>query len=185
MVYDNKDIFWYVLFAANRKAAKIKPHLDDAEIEYFYPTHYRERKIRGKEQTKRVLFPIIGNLLFVKSSKTHLDPILKDIKLQLGIESDLYYRDLGSRQLIVVPNNQMLNFIAVAGNKHEQVIYLPNEEVNLKKGTKVRITGGTFEGVEGVFMKIRGDKRLVVSIPNLGFSVATAYLPSRLVLPIE
>jgi transcription antitermination factor NusG len=86
--------------------------------------------------------------------------------------------------VIVIPENQMNNFIAVAGNETEQVIYLSNDEVNLKKGVKVRITGGVFAGVEGVFMRIKGDKRLVVSIPNL-FSVATAFIPSRYVQAME
>jgi len=184
MFYNGKDTFWYVLFAANGKAAKITPCLENAKIEHFFPMYYREKRIRGTEQTKRVLQPILGNLLFVKSSKKNLDPILKDIKLHFDITSDLYYKDLGTRKLITVPEEQMLNFIALAGTKKEQIIYLSNEEVNLKKGTKVRIIGGVFEGVEGVFMRIKGDKRLVVSIPNL-FSVATAYLPTRFVLPLE
>jgi transcription antitermination factor NusG len=95
----------------------------------------------------------------------------------------LYYRDLTDKKIIVVPEHQMLNFIAVAGNEKEQVIYLSNDEVKLKKGAKVRITGGAFEGVEGVLLKIKGDKRLVVSIPNL-FSVATAFIPSQYVQEI-
>ena len=185
MIYDNNSIVWYVLFAANGKIAKMKPYLDAANIEHFFPTFYKEKKVSGQKQPKRMQYPILGNLLFVKSSKAELDPILKRIKLQLNITSDLYYRDLGSRQLIVVPDDQMLNFIAVAGSGEEQIIYLSNEEVRIRKGTKVRITGGAFAGVEGVFMRIKGDKRLVVSLHSLGFSVATAYLPSRLVLPLE
>jgi transcription antitermination factor NusG len=86
--------------------------------------------------------------------------------------------------VIIIPENQMQNFIAVAGNDKEQVIYLSNDEVNLRKGVRVQITGGVFAGVEGVFMRIKGDKRLVVSIPNL-FSVATAYIPSQFVQTID
>jgi transcription antitermination factor NusG len=71
----------------------------------------------------------------------------------------------------------MRNFIAVAKNNPEQIVYFSNEEVNLRKGVKVKITGGTFEGVEGLFMRIKGNKRLVVSIPNM-FSVATEYIPA-------
>jgi transcription antitermination factor NusG len=172
----NSQSFWYVLFAANGKAAKIKPYLEDASIEHFFPLYYAERKIRGTNRHKRVLLPVLGNLIFVKSSMNILDPILKEAKQKLSISSDLYYRDFGNKKIIVIPENQMRNFIAVAGNEQEQVIYLSNEEVSLKKGAKVRIIGGVFEGVEGIFMRIKGDKRLVVSIPNL-FSVATAFIP--------
>jgi transcription antitermination factor NusG len=103
--------------------------------------------------------------------------VLKEVKLRLSISSDLYYRDAGDKKIIIVPENQMRNFIAVAGNEKEKIVYLSNEEVNLQKGVRVRIIGGLFAGVEGTFMRVKGDKRLVVSIPNL-FSVATAYIPS-------
>jgi transcription antitermination factor NusG len=183
MQYDNTDIHWYVLFASKGKAVKIKPYLEMAAIEYFFPTYYKDRKIRGSERYERVSFPLLGNLIFVKSSKNILNPVLREAKLRLSISSDLYYRDFGDKRIIVVPENQMRNFIAVAGNEKEQVIYLSNEEVNLRKGVRVRITGGVFAGVEGIFMRIKGDKRLVVSIPNL-FSVATAYIPSQYVQEI-
>jgi transcription antitermination factor NusG len=177
MNYSNTDVLWYVLFAANGKAAKIKPCLEEVSIEYFFPYYYKERKIRGSERCERVSLPLLGNLIFVKSSKNTLDPVLKEVKLRLSISSDLYYRDAGDKKIIIVPENQMRNFIAVAGNEKEKIVYLSNEEVNLQKGVKVRITGGLFAGVEGTFMRVKGDKRLVVSIPNL-FSVATAYIPS-------
>jgi transcription antitermination factor NusG len=181
----NSQLLWYVLFAANGKAVKIKPYLEKASIEYFFPVYYKERKIKGSEdRCEQVSFPLLNNLIFAKSSKNILDPVLKEVKLKLTISSDLYYRDFGNKKIIVIPENQMRNFIAVAGNKTEQVIYLSNEEISLKKGVKVKITGGPFAGIEGIFMRIKGDKRLVVSIPNL-LSVATAYIPSCYVQEIE
>jgi transcription antitermination factor NusG len=181
----NSQLFWYVLFAANGKAVKIKPYLEKASIEYFFPVYYKERKIKGSEnRCEQISFPLLSNMIFAKSSKNILDPILENVKLKLAIASDLYYRDFGNKRIIVIPENQMRNFIAVVRNETEQVIYLSNEEVNLKRGVKVRITGGPFAGIEGVFMRIKGDKRLVVSIPNL-LSVATAYIPSCYVQEIE
>ncbi|MDR0726087.1 MAG: UpxY family transcription antiterminator [Prevotellaceae bacterium] len=184
MDYSNSDILWYVLFAANGKAEKIKPYLEAAAIEYFFPLYYKEIKIRDSERYRRVLYPLLRNLIFVKSSKDVLNPILTEVKLKLNISSDLYYRGLADKKIVIVPDHQMLNFIAVAGNEKEQVIYLSNDEVKLKKGAKVRIIGGAFEGVEGILLKIKGDRRLVVSIPSL-FSVATAFIPSYYVQEIE
>ena len=181
---DSEDFLWYVLFAANGKAAKIIPFLKAAEIEYFFPLCLRESQIKDSERKRLTVQPLLGNLLFVKSSKECLDPVLDEVKLKLKITSNIYYRDLGTRQLITVPEVQMRNFIAIAGSNHERVIYLTNEEVDLQKGKKVRVTSGIFEGVEGVFMRIKGDKRVVVVIPNL-LSVATAFIPSTYVLPLE
>jgi transcription antitermination factor NusG len=184
MFPESKSVFWYVLFAANGKAAKISDHLKKVGIERFFPLYYKEKRIRNSERTKPALQPLIGNLVFVKSSKECLAPQLKAIKLRFGITDDLYYRDLGTKEIITVPEKQMLNFIAVAGCIRERVIYFSNEDVNLEKGTRVRIIGGVFEGVEGIFMRIKGDRRVVVSLPDL-FSVATAFVPLEFIFPLE
>ena len=184
MLSEDKSIFWYVLFATNGKAAKISEYLKKANVECFFPLCYKEKRIRNSERTKRTIQPLIGNLVFVKSSKEYLSPILREIKLRFDITDDLYYRYLGSKEIIVIPEKQMENFITVAGSNHERVIYLSNNEVNFEKGKKIRIIGGVFEGVEGIFLKIKGSNRVVVSIPNL-LSVATAFIPTRFVAPLE
>jgi transcription antitermination factor NusG len=187
MTNDNKYIKWYVLLATNGRAEKFCNYLKFAEIEYFYPMYYQERRIRNsKLRTKQILQPIFRYLLFVKSTKSKLNPILKKIGLDFGITSDLYLRywDEDERKIVVVPSVQMRHFMTVVGAVEEPIIYLSNEEVDLAKGTRVQITGGTFEGVEGIFMKIKGSSRVVVSLPNL-LSVATAFIPTRFIQPIK
>jgi hypothetical protein len=73
----------------------------------------------------------------------------------------LYYRDADDRKIIIVPENQMRNFIAVAGNEKEKIVYLSNEDVNLQKVVKVRITGGLFAAVEGASHANGGASRAV------------------------
>jgi transcription antitermination factor NusG len=184
MLFDSKSILWYVLFATHGKAAKIGDYLKTVNIEYFFPVEHKEKRIKNSQLTKYVLQPLIGNLLFVKSSKECLDAHLQEVKLRFGIESSLYYRDLGSKEIIVVPETQMQNFISVAGCTKGNITYFSNEELNLTKGTKVRIIGGIFTGVEGIFMRIKGSSCVVVSLPKL-LSVATAFIPTRFILPLE
>ena len=186
MTDENEYIKWYVLFCANGKAVKFCDYLKIADIEYFSPMFYHKRRIRNSERTKCILQPIFRNLLFVKSTKSNLDPVLREIKLKFGITSDLYYRyrDGEENKIVVVPADQMRNFMAIAGAVEEPIIYLSNEAVRLKSGTKIRIIGGAFEGVEGIFMRIQGHKRVVVILPNL-LSVATTFVPSEFILPLE
>jgi transcription antitermination factor NusG len=181
MQYGNTDILWYVLFAADGKAAKIKSCLEEASIECFFPIlYYNGSRIKDPERDGWISPSFLENLIFAKSSKNILDPMLEKAKLRLSISSDLYYRDFSNEKTIVVPENQMRNFIAVAGNRKEDVLFLSNEYVNIRKSVKVKITGGVFAGVEGVFMRIKGAQRLVVSVPNL-FAVATMYIPTQFV----
>ena len=85
-----------------------------------------------------------------------------------------------TREPLVVPDKQMYSFIAVAGAYDEQVVFLDSNVVSLRKGDRVRITGGIFAGVEGVFIRIKGDRRVVVSIEGV-MAVATAFIHPSLI----
>ena len=54
------------------------------------------------------------------------------------------------------------------------------------KGTKVRITGGDFEGQEGVFLKVKGarDRRVVIAIQGV-IAVAMATIHPDLIEVIK
>ena len=78
----------------------------------------------------------------------------------------------------------MKDFIAVAGSVEEQVVYLEPDVSSFAKGDRVRVTGGLFEGTEGYFVRVRGDRRVVVCIPGIA-AVATTFIHPSLVEKIE
>ena len=128
-------------------------------------------------QRIRKLVPAIHNLVFIHSTRKKIDEIKEMNAATLPLR---YIMDRETRQPIVIPEIQMQNFIAVAGNYNEQVIYLPAVDALVKKGDRVRITGGIFEGVEGVFVRIKGDRRVVVSIQGV-MAVGTAFIHPSLI----
>ena len=77
--------------------------------------------------------------------------------------------DAGKNSPIIVPDIQMQQFISVSRLHNERLIYLTPEEINLAKGTRVRVLGGPFDGVEGVFVKVRGcrSKRVVILMQGI------------------
>jgi len=78
----------------------------------------------------------------------------------------------------------MLHFIAVAGNYEQQVVFLSPDELKAKTGSRVRIRDGIFKGVEGVLVRVRNDKRVVVQIEGL-VMVATHYIHPSLLEYLE
>ena len=74
--------------------------------------------------------------------------------------------------------------MAVAANYDEGIVYLNPDELKLKIGAKVCITGGPFEGVEGTLVRIRNNKRVVVEIKGV-MMVATHYVPPSLLENIK
>ena len=76
----------------------------------------------------------------------------------------------------------MQRFIAVSGTSDDHLLYFQPDELNLSKGTKVRITGGEFEGQEGIFLKVKGarDRRVVIEIKGV-IAVAMATIHPDLI----
>ena len=91
--------------------------------------------------------------------------------------------DRETRQPIIVPDIQMRSFMAVAGNCDHQLVYLELSTVSFRKGERVRVTGGIFEGVEGEFIRVKNDRRVVVSIRGV-MAVATTFIHPSLIEPI-
>lgn len=166
---DNERIEWFAMSAPYRNELKAKRFLDEKGVECFLPMQYRIITNRsGKKERK--LMPVISNLLFARTSRSYLQEI------KTGVHY-LQYRtrvENGRNVPIIVPDSQMKQFMAVCETHNEQLIYLAPDEINLAKGTPVRVVGGVFDGVEGVFVKVKGvrSRRVVVQVE--GVAVATA-----------
>lgn len=173
---------WFVLRVTYQREMIAKSVLDSLNIANFLPTEkVRRRTPQGKLVT--VVQPAIHNYLFVHTTKEVVDE-LKQYKLP-------YLRyvmktDNGVRTILTVPDYQMQNFIAIAGNDEEQAEFLDISDLQFAQGDKVRILGGPFAGVEGTYMRTSNtrSKRVVVQVAGM-FAVATTTLPVSLVEKIE
>lgn len=166
---------WYPIRVTYGREMKFKFFLDSNRIANFLPMHYRECMIDGILQRK--LVPVIHNLVFVFASRKELD----DIKIQINGSIPIrYIMDRSTGQPMIIADKQMQSFIAVAGSPDEQVIYLDSVQANLKKGDRVRVTDGIWKGTEGVLVRIKRNKRVLVYIQGI-VAVATTYIhPSLL-----
>lgn len=157
----------------------LKVYLDEIQVENFIPMRY-EYVVRNERKIRK-LVPAVHNLVFIHTTRRKLDEIKEAKAVVFPLR---YIMDRETRQPITIPETQMRNFIAVAGTYDQQVIYLPPMDVSMAKGDRVRINGGIFEGVEGVFLRIKGDRRVVVSIEGV-MAVATAFIHPSLVERVE
>lgn len=161
---------WFAMRATYRREAAACKLLDGEHVRHFIPMRYEERMLKGKKI--RQWIPVVRNLMFVYATPGKI----KEIKAK--VEYLQYITDLRSGRKIIVPEEQMRRFIAVAGTYNEQLLWFRPEELNLSKGTRVRITGGEFEGLEGVFVKVKGarDRRVVISIQGvIAVAIATIH----------
>lgn len=173
------DIVWYALRITYSREVPLKEFLDERKIENFLPMHYRLFR-RGDKEVRK-LVPVVHNLIFVRSSRTAIDEIKAETEGYLPLR---YLMDRATHQPIIVPGVQMKHFIAVAGTHDDQLLYIDPATISLKRGDRVRITGGMFEGVEGEFLRVKGDRRVVVSIQGI-MAVATTFIHPSLIQVIR
>lgn len=168
---------WYAMRATYRRENEAVRLLESEGIQSFIPLQYRFRIKHGRKV--RELVPVVHNLLFVHACADDL----KRVKSQVTYLQ--YITDTRSHEKIIVPDDQMRRFIAVAGTYNDQLLYFAPGELNLKKGVKVRVTGGEFEGQEGIFLKVKGarDRRVVISIQGV-IAVAMVTIHPDLIEPI-
>lgn len=158
---------------------QFKAHLDSCNIENFIPMQYKLVLKNGKKSKK--LVPAIHNLVFVRSSRAVIDEIKSSVESRLPAR---YMMNKSKGEPLIVPDNQMEHFIAIASTHHEDIVFLDPTELKLRKGDKVRIIEGPLAGVEGEFLRIRGDRRVVVSVNGL-MAVATAFIAPYMLQKIE
>lgn len=169
------DVVWYALRITYGREMALKEYLDTQHIENFIPMCTKYVMKHDKKICQIV--PVVHNLIFVHSSRLVIDELKTTISASLPIR---YIMNREEQVPLVVPDSQMHHFIAVAGTLNEQLIYLAPTEIAYKKGDRVRVTAGVFAGVEGEIMRIKGDRRIVVSIQGV-MAVATAFIhPSLL-----
>ena len=160
---------WYAMSAPYSRELKAKAALDELHIECYVPMRY-ELVQKGRLK-KRILVPAIHNLIFVHALRSRINEVKRKIDY-------LQYRTTvkgGKNVPIVVPPKQMDDFRRVCESENEKVEVLLPGNVRLTKGTPVRIVGGEWDGVEGVFARLAGHRSrcVVVEIPMVA-SVATA-----------
>ncbi len=165
---------WYALRVTYGREMKLREFLMPSGVTCFVPMCYRETERNGKRS--RRLVPAIRNIIFVYSTLERIG----QIKRQLGEKIPVrYIMDCATGEPVVVPAREMEYFIAVSSTNNDELIYLTDVKQVPRRGQRVKVTGGIFEGIEGEVVRIRKDRRVMVSLPGV-MAVVTTFIEPRL-----
>lgn len=157
---------WFAAKVKPHTEKKVKEYLEGNNIRHYIPFCFVISERNGKRIRREK--PVIPGLIFVFACK--------EKALLLPQESNLtinYMHNLETKQLLVVPDKQMQDFMMVL-DLSENTIMISNE--NLRAGSRVRVIKGDFTGIEGELVRIKGHKRVVIRLDGI-FSLATTYIP--------
>lgn len=150
---------WFAMSAPYGRVLKAKALLDSKSVKNFIPMKYE--MLCDKEGNKsRKLVPAISNLIFAYTTKE----TIQSIKQNVTFLQYLIKREDDRGVPIIVPDNQMEQFIKVCETHDEKLLYLAPDEIQLDKGTPVKIVGSAFDGVEGLFVRVKGKRKKQVVV---------------------
>ncbi|MDR2119183.1 MAG: UpxY family transcription antiterminator [Tannerellaceae bacterium] len=179
----SNDRVWFAMSAPFGRELEAKRLLDKRKIENFIPMHY-DVVVKRTGEKKRELVPAIRNFIFVRTTR----PVIQETKREIRILQYYTRPENGKNIPVIIPETQMSRFVAVSETHDEKLVYMKPEEVDLRKGRRVRIHGGAFDGVEGVFVKVRGirNRRVVVLVEGIAAVVMAEIKPDLIeALPQE
>lgn len=168
---------WYVLGSLKRnQELKIRDELRRDNLECFVPLRYEVKTIKGHRE--RTMVPALSGLMFIKGTLEDLKEALKFRKHGLFLRKSTF---TNKEEYLTISDHDMQNFIAVTEKAGEKITYYSPDEIQLRPGDKIRVSGGLYDGREGIIMRVKGKrkKQLVVSIP--GILIASVELEPELV----
>lgn len=175
---------WFVFRATYEANETLKA----AGIETYLPVHYVIKEIDGKR--KFVQEPLLPNIIFAHMTreKTHefvKEPAPSAKWLKYYIDKTKHTEDkTGKNPPVIIPDNEMDNFIKLTSVNSEHIMVLPPERCHFKSGDLVRIINGPFTGVIGRVGRAAGQQRVFVELEGIG-NVATAYIPNDFIQKLD
>lgn len=153
------------------KGLQVRADLEEAGAECYMPMHTVIEDRGGRRH--KIVRPLVSSLLFFRCAPDRVPAMAA----AAGSRAMLYTRtDSTRREPAPIPDREMQIFRIVTSGEAENLEFFDDTPDRFRTGRPVRVTAGPFAGAEGHIVRIRGDRRLVVSIRGV-CAVATTYIP--------
>ncbi len=150
---------WYALYTRARHEKAVKERLERQGVVTFLPTVIQVH--RWSDRKKKVELPLFGCYLFARLIPRKLDRLR--VLCVEGVFSFVGPRGEGSP----IPDEQIEAIRTLIKSE------LPcTSHPFLKIGQRVRVRGGSLDGLEGVLVSRNGDNTLVISVDAIQRSLS-------------
>lgn len=155
---------WHIVYKAKAQRGSLTDNLAKSGVEYFLP--YRSVEYLDDDKMKVKNEEVMRNLIFVKTEQ-QISAVVNAVD---GLRAP--YIDRATGRPAVVSDVEMQRFMEFLDAKNMDVRFLPDPYERFKVCQKVRVRAGDFAGVEGYVFRIRGDRKLVVSLGDVAMAVS-------------
>lgn len=168
---------WYAMKVYFNKVSDMEERLGEEDVECYVP--YIDQKGSREEGKKRQV--AIPSLMFFHSSPLEARRVQQVVRGKAMVYT---HQTLEGWIPALISEREMNVFRLVVSSGADGLEYFDNDPRVFKRGERVRVTGGLFAGAEGHVVRIKGDRRLIVSLTGI-CAVATSYIPRCFLEKIE
>lgn len=118
--------------------------------------------------------PLLGSIVFLHCTEDAVIKAKADWFYQMMV-----YRDAEREYPQSIPDKEMDNLKMVLSIRNQEIFPLEIMDKKFLEGQKVRVLDGPLKGAVGVIKRVKGDRRLVVSVSGIA-AVATSYVKPEL-----
>ncbi len=150
---------WFALHTCPRHEKRVAVELQGKGVEVYLPLV--SRRHQWSDRQKQVELPLFPCYTFARIDST-LEARLKVLKVNgvLGLVG-------GAGRGVPIPDSQIETVRTLLLHKVPLDPY-----VFLKVGQRVRVSGGSLDGLEGILVRRNGNRRLVISVEHLERSLS-------------
>lgn len=152
-----KERRWFAVHTPFRKEKSAARELQKKGIDCYVPLVEKTKRYERKIKTYQV--PLINNYLFVHIVKKEYVSVLQ--------ARDVFDFVRFDRDLIAVPDEEMELLKRIVGESASTAEWSQRPIV----GQKVEIIGGKLTGIQGMVIKEKGRKQLVIELETLGWAI--------------
>lgn len=171
----NEEKHWFAFHMFRNSRKQFLAKLVSDSQEYYVAEQVSQNYLPdySVETVKKLLFP---SIVFVRCTLEYVE------KIRLNPSSLVApYTNPGTKEPAQISDKEMQTFMFVLRTGSE---YIEAVDEKMVKGDKVRVLDGLFKGAEGYIVRIKGDRRFVVTLEGVA-AVATTYIPQRFLEKID
>ena len=170
MHQDSAPLHWFALKVFFNKVGLVETYLSQAGVECFVP-YEQKTYIRGGRK-KKVTVPVLSLAFFCGT-----EHFARRLQLALRGKVKVYSQQTATGWMPVpISEREFRVFQLVVSSGAEGLEYFADDAHCFCQGERVRVTDGPFKGAEGYVKRIKGNRRLIVSVHGV-CAVATTYIP--------
>lgn len=150
---------WYAIQTWPRYEKKVAEGLQRKDLNVFLPLHSAEHQ--WSDRRRLIQLPLFPGYVFVRILETAATR--SSVLRTAGVAGFVGVRGAGT----VIPDHEVE---AVHAILEKGILFSPHPFLNV--GKRIRLRGGSLDGIEGILTAINGDDTLIVSVESISRSLA-------------